>query len=148
MHASPMKKIIRYITREGDALFTSNAFHVRENIAFQNVILFSKIEIDSFRRRVFVHLGSDLHGTHSEQRGQCLAGLHFLYSRINPEQCYNGLNRARLRKPIRKPFSVTLTFSSVIGARAPITNHYRHDERDTHSILAAARVTIRVTPSI
>jgi len=106
---------------------------------------FHEIGIDSLRRRVFVYLGSDLYGTHSEQRGQCLAGLHFLHSRINPEQCYNELNRIWLHKPTRKPFPVTLTFSSVIGARAPITNHHRRSERDIHSILAVAW---RLTPSI
>lgn len=79
------------------------------------------------------YLEFDLYGTHSEQRGQRLTGLHFLYNRINPEQCYNELNRARLRKRTRKPFPVTLTFSS---ARALITNH-RRGKRDIHSILHA-----------
>lgn len=48
--------------------------------------------------------------------------MYFLYNRIIAEQCYNGLYIARDCISSYETFPVTLTFSSLIGARAPITN--------------------------
>lgn len=56
---------------------------------------------------------------------------------------FEGITRNTERsvaQPCTKPSSVTLTFSSVIATRAPITNRH-HGERDTHSILTSPAAT-------
>lgn len=68
------------------------------------------------------------------------AGVYFLYNRIIAEQCYNGLYIACDCVTTYETFLVTLTFSSLIGARAPITNYRYRGERDTHSILVSMRL--------
>lgn len=73
IHASSIKKkIIRYFISMDDALFMSNFLSHMRKYYFSKIYHSREIGIDSLRRRVFVYLGSDLYGTHSEQRGQCL----------------------------------------------------------------------------
>lgn len=108
---------------------------MRKLFYIQNKNVIFEIGIDSLRRRVFVYLGSDLYGTQSRE-DNVWAGLHFLCSRINPEQRIETYTIAC--KPHENLPPLTLTFSSVIGTRAPISNHHCRGERDTHSIFAAA----------